>query len=65
MADVTPDLPVRYEDLEAAALDGADGVEAVCENLLADPDLTLGLAGHRSVSGLDRSVLGGSGLSRG
>ncbi|WP_123538221.1 alpha-hydroxy-acid oxidizing protein [Halosimplex salinum] len=39
------------------ALDGADGVRAVCENFLADFDLTLGLAGQRSVAELDRSAL--------
>jgi lactate 2-monooxygenase len=39
------------------ALDGADGVREVGGNFLADLDLTLGLAGQRSVSGLDRSVL--------
>jgi L-lactate dehydrogenase (cytochrome) len=39
------------------ALDGADGVRAVGQNFLADLDLTLGLAGQRSISGLDRSVL--------
>jgi len=60
MADVTPDVPVRFEDLEAAALDaldGADGVRAVGENFLADLDLTLGLAGRDSVADLDRSLL--------
>ncbi|WP_460923399.1 alpha-hydroxy-acid oxidizing protein [Salinarchaeum chitinilyticum] len=39
------------------ALDGADGVRAVGQNFLADLDLTLGLAGQRSIEGLDRSVL--------
>lgn len=39
------------------ALDGADGVETVLENFLADLDLTLGLAGQSSVSGLDASIL--------
>jgi isopentenyl diphosphate isomerase/L-lactate dehydrogenase-like FMN-dependent dehydrogenase len=39
------------------ALEGADGVEAVVANLLADLDLTLGLAGRRSVAELERSVL--------
>jgi isopentenyl-diphosphate delta-isomerase len=39
------------------ALEGAAGVEAVVANLLADLDLTLGLAGRRSVGDLDRSVL--------
>ncbi|MDZ7730541.1 MAG: alpha-hydroxy-acid oxidizing protein [Natrialbaceae archaeon] len=39
------------------AIDGADGVEAVCQNLLADLDLTLGLSGHASVQDLDRDSL--------
>lgn len=39
------------------ALDGADGVRAVGQNFLADLDLTLGLAGQHSISGLNRSVL--------
>jgi lactate 2-monooxygenase len=39
------------------ALEGADGVRAVVENLLADLDLTLGLAGRAAVEELDRSVL--------
>ncbi len=39
------------------ALDGADGVEAVSKNLLADVDLTLGLAGHTTFDTVDRSVL--------
>jgi isopentenyl-diphosphate delta-isomerase len=39
------------------ALDGADGVRTVCENFLADLDLTLGLAGQSSVADLDRSLL--------
>ena len=39
------------------ALDGADGVREVCANLLADFDLTMGLAGRADVADLDRSVL--------
>jgi isopentenyl diphosphate isomerase/L-lactate dehydrogenase-like FMN-dependent dehydrogenase len=39
------------------ALDGADGVRSVCRNVLADFDLTMGLAGQASVEGLDRSLL--------
>jgi len=35
------------------ALSGADGVEAVCSNLLADVDLTLGLCGVDDVADLD------------
>ncbi len=36
---------------------GAEGVEAVCKNFLADLDLTLGLSGHESVASVDRSAL--------
>ncbi|MFC7236137.1 alpha-hydroxy-acid oxidizing protein [Halosegnis marinus] len=39
------------------ALEGAAGVEAVLANFLADFDLSLGLAGHDSVAGLDRDAL--------
>lgn len=39
------------------ALAGADGVETVCENFLADVDLTLGLTGRSTVDDLDRSLL--------
>jgi len=39
------------------AIDGTDGVEAVCANLLADLDLTMGLCGVADVADLDRSVL--------
>ena len=39
------------------ALDGADGVRAVCRNFLADFDLTMGLAGQDAVAGIDRSLL--------
>lgn len=39
------------------AIDGADGVRAVCENLLADLDLTLGLCGRASVDAVDRDLL--------
>ncbi|WP_160134148.1 alpha-hydroxy-acid oxidizing protein [Halococcus salsus] len=39
------------------ALDGEAGVENVVENLRADLDLTLALAGHTSFDDLDRSVL--------
>ena len=39
------------------ALDGADGVDAVVSNVLADLDLTLGLAGQSAVGDLDESIL--------
>lgn len=39
------------------AVDGEDGVREVCQNFLADLDLTMGLAGQASVAELDRSVL--------
>lgn len=39
------------------ALDGEAGVRAVMENLLADLDLTLGLAGYASVAELGREAL--------
>jgi lactate 2-monooxygenase len=39
------------------ALDGADGVQQVIRNLLAEIDLTLALTGHASTRTLDRSVL--------
>ena len=39
------------------ALDGADGVRAVCRNFMADFDLTMGLAGQASVADLGRSLL--------
>lgn len=39
------------------ALDGANGVETVLQNFLAEFDLTLGLAGHDSVADLDREAL--------
>jgi lactate 2-monooxygenase len=39
------------------ALDGAAGVQAVLENLVAELDLTLGLSGLRSVSELSPEVL--------
>ena len=39
------------------AVDGANGVEEVCRNLVADLDLTLGLTGRTSVTDLDRSLL--------
>lgn len=39
------------------AIDGEDGVRAVCENLLADLDLTLGLCGRRSITAVDRDLL--------
>lgn len=39
------------------AIDGQSGVEAVCRNLLADFDLTLGLAGRSAVDELDRSAV--------
>jgi isopentenyl diphosphate isomerase/L-lactate dehydrogenase-like FMN-dependent dehydrogenase len=39
------------------AVKGEAGVEAVLKNFLADLDLTLGLAGHDSVAGLDRDAL--------
>jgi isopentenyl diphosphate isomerase/L-lactate dehydrogenase-like FMN-dependent dehydrogenase len=39
------------------ALDGAAGVQAVLENLVAELDLTLGLCGVRSVDELDQELL--------
>jgi isopentenyl-diphosphate delta-isomerase len=39
------------------AVDGANGVATVCDNLVADLDLTLGLAGRTSAADLDRSLL--------
>jgi isopentenyl diphosphate isomerase/L-lactate dehydrogenase-like FMN-dependent dehydrogenase len=39
------------------ALDGRDGVAAVCENVLVDLDLTLGLTGWRSLAEVDESLL--------
>jgi isopentenyl-diphosphate delta-isomerase len=39
------------------AVDGADGVQAVCQNFLGDLDLTLGLTGRDAVAALDRSLL--------
>ncbi len=39
------------------ALDGANGVETVTENLVADLDLTLGLCGHASVADVDEDLL--------
>jgi isopentenyl diphosphate isomerase/L-lactate dehydrogenase-like FMN-dependent dehydrogenase len=39
------------------AIDGANGVEAVCENFLADLDLTMGLTGRTAVSDVDRSLV--------
>jgi isopentenyl-diphosphate delta-isomerase len=39
------------------AVDGADGVRWVLQNVLADLDLTMGLAGHDSAADVDRSSL--------
>jgi isopentenyl-diphosphate delta-isomerase len=39
------------------AIDGANGVQAVCENFVADMDLTMGLTGRTAVSDLDRSLV--------
>jgi isopentenyl-diphosphate delta-isomerase len=39
------------------AVDGADGVEAVLKNLLADLDLTLGLIGYDDVEAVDRGAV--------
>lgn len=39
------------------AIDGADGVEAVLRNFLAEFDLSLGLAGYASVENLDADAL--------
>jgi isopentenyl-diphosphate delta-isomerase len=39
------------------AVDGADGVEAVLKNLLADLDLTLGLIGYDDVEAVDREAV--------
>lgn len=38
-------------------IDGEAGVEAVLKNFLADLDVTLGLCGERTISGVDRSLL--------
>lgn len=45
--------PVVY----GLALDGADGVRAVLENLRADLDLTLSNTGRRTIADVDRSLL--------
>ncbi|KTG07865.1 alpha-hydroxy-acid oxidizing enzyme [Haloprofundus marisrubri] len=39
------------------ALDGQQGVEAVCANVLADLDLTLGLCGYSAIGNVERSLL--------
>jgi isopentenyl-diphosphate delta-isomerase len=39
------------------AIDGANGVAAVCENLVADMDLTMGLTGRTAVTDIDRSFV--------
>lgn len=39
------------------AVDGADGVEAVVSNFLADLDLTMGLCGCASIDEIDRDLL--------
>ncbi len=39
------------------AVDGANGVHTVCENLIAEFDLTMGLAGHDAVSDIGRDAL--------
>ena len=39
------------------AIDGENGVESVLKNFLAEFDLSLGLAGHDSVAGLDEDAL--------
>jgi len=39
------------------AVDGANGVRAVCENVVADLDLTMGLTGRTAVSEIDRSLV--------
>jgi lactate 2-monooxygenase len=39
------------------AVDGANGVEAVCENVLADLDLTMGLTGRTAVADIDREFV--------
>ena len=39
------------------AVDGADGVEAVLKNFLADLDLTLGLIGYDDVEAVDRGAV--------
>jgi isopentenyl diphosphate isomerase/L-lactate dehydrogenase-like FMN-dependent dehydrogenase len=39
------------------AIDGADGVEAVVKNFLADLDLTLGLVGYDDVADVDREAV--------
>ena len=45
------------------ALEGEAGVRAVCENLLADLDLTLGLCGRRRVAEVDEDLLLPAGAS--
>jgi isopentenyl-diphosphate delta-isomerase len=39
------------------AVDGANGVEQVCRNLVADLDLTLGLTGRARATDLDRTLV--------
>jgi isopentenyl-diphosphate delta-isomerase len=39
------------------AIDGANGVAAVCENFVADMDLTMGLTGRTAVTDIDRSFV--------
>jgi len=39
------------------AIDGADGVRAVCENFVADMDLTMGLTGRTGAADIDRSLV--------
>jgi lactate 2-monooxygenase len=43
--------------LYGLAVDGADGVAAVCRNYLADVDLTLALSGHAAATDVDRSAV--------
>jgi lactate 2-monooxygenase len=47
------------------AVAGEQGVRDVVENFLADLDLTMGLAGLRSLTELDASILRESGSGRG
>jgi len=57
MAGETSGVPTSYEGLEAAALDGANGVREVCEDGPADFDPGLGLVGWDDVDDLDKSMI--------
>jgi len=47
--------------LYGLAVAGADGVEAVCSNYLADVDLTLGLSGYAAAGDVDREAVRAAG----